>query len=57
MKGLNKKIIETNKRSLTLTVMSKNPSISYEKSKEIQKLQDKEWKRLQFYKNISKKMR
>lgn len=57
MKGLNKKIIETNIRSLTLTVMSKNPSISYEKSKEIQKLQDKEWKRLQFYKNISKKMR
>ena len=57
MKDLNKKIIETNRRSLTLTVMSKDPSISYEKSKEIQKLQDKEWKRLQFYKNISKKMR
>ena len=57
MKDLNKKIIETNRKSLTLTVMSKDPSLSYKKSKELQKLQDKEWKRLQFYKNMAKKMR
>ena len=57
MIGLNKKMIESNKKSVELRILSKGKNISWEKSQEIKELQDKEWKKFNFYKNISKKMR
>lgn len=57
MKGLNKKMIESNKKSQKLRILLKDENISWEKAQEIKELQDKEWKKFNFYKNISKKMR
>ena len=46
MIGLNKKMIESNKKSVELRILSKGKNISWEKSQEIKELQDKEWKKV-----------